>query len=109
MIIEAFLASIEDMASSPMSRRRMTYGLPRNLHFLLTIYFRFIACQQTIILSLNEERHWLTPLRDNSLRMVAKLVNDEIEGVRIGVARFTALIYRNCVFHCFPFLVQVLT
>jgi len=106
MITEAFLASIEDMASSPMSRRRMTYGLPIYRHFCLTICSRFVACQQTLVLSLNEEKHWLTPLRDNSLRMVAKLVNDEIEGVRIGVARFTALIYRNCVF---PFLVQVFT
>ncbi len=87
----------------------MTYGSPHYLHFLLTICYRFIACQQTLVLTLNEQRHWLTPLRDNSLRVVAKLVNDEIEGVRIGVARFTALVYRNCFFLYFPFLFQVLT
>jgi len=54
----------------------------------------FIACQQTLALSADEDGQRLVSDED-LLRSVVNLANDDIEGVRIGVARFAALVHRT--------------
>jgi len=52
----------------------------------------------------------LIPIDENSLRALADLANDDIEGVRIGVARLAALIYRNyfsCLYDAILILIYV--
>ncbi|KAF9532281.1 armadillo-type protein [Crepidotus variabilis] len=82
-VLEAIRTGIRQLGTSETSRRRMT----------------FIACQQTLVLSVDQNGQSLIPLDDASVRPVADLASDEIEGVRIGVARFTALMYRNLLRH----------
>jgi hypothetical protein len=48
-----------------------------------------------LVSSLDKEGHALSPLDDATLQIFGALINDGIEGVRIGVARFVALVYRN--------------
>ncbi|KDR81510.1 hypothetical protein GALMADRAFT_239501 [Galerina marginata CBS 339.88] len=66
------------LATSSNYRRRMT----------------FIACQQTLALCANEDGQGLVSDED-LLRSVVNLANDDIEGVRIAVARFAALLQRT--------------
>lgn len=54
---------------------------------------RFIACQQTLALSAGKDGEPLVALDNEYFRSVTDLVDDDIEGVRIGVARFAGLIY----------------
>lgn len=54
--------------------------------------FRFIACQQTLALSADKDESLVT-LNNDFFRSVTDLADDDIEGVRIGVARFVGLVY----------------
>ena len=58
--------------------------------------FRFIACQQTLALSADKDNKPLVTLNNDFFRSVTDLADDDIEGVRIGVARFVGLIYGIC-------------
>ena len=55
--------------------------------------FRFIACQQKLALSADRNNKPLVALDNDFFRSVTDLVDDDIEGVRIGVARFVGLVY----------------
>ena len=55
--------------------------------------FRFIACQQTLALSADKDNEPLVALDHDFFRSVTDLADDDIEGVRIGVARFVGLVY----------------
>ena len=95
-MVDIFRAAVEQLAASPMSRRRMTYVYCSFFKsHLLIAYVSYVASQQTLALSFDKEGHALLLLDGSSLRAVAKLADDDIEGVRIGVARFAALIYRK--------------
>jgi len=85
-VLQAFDSGIRQFASSPVSRRRMT----------------FVACQQILVSSLDRGGHALSPLDDATLQTLRTLIHDGIEGVRIGVARFVALVYRNLLRHAKP-------
>ena len=54
--------------------------------------FRFIACQQALALSAKDNEP-LVALDNDFFRSVTDLADDDIEGVRIGVARFVGLVY----------------
>lgn len=72
--MEDFHSGIKQLACSPVSKKRMT----------------FVACQQMLVSSAGNT------LDDATLQIFSTLMNDRIEGVRIGVARFVALVYRKC-------------
>ena len=55
--------------------------------------FRFIACQQKLALSADKNNDPLVVLDNDFFRSVTDLADDDIEGVRIGVARFVGLVY----------------
>lgn len=55
--------------------------------------FRFIACQQKLALSADKNNEPLIALDNDFFRSITDLVDDDIEGVRIGVARFVGLVY----------------
>lgn len=57
------------------------------------LVFRFIACQQRLALSTGKDNEPLVALNNDFFRFVTDLANDDIEGVRIGVARFAGLVY----------------
>ena len=61
--------------------------------------FRFIACQQTLALCTGKENE-LVALDDDFFRSFTDLAGDDIEGVRIGVARFAGLVYGTSIFTC---------
>ncbi|KAF8969979.1 armadillo-type protein [Flammula alnicola] len=71
------------LATSSNYRRRMT----------------FIACQQTLALATDNNGQLVISCDDDFLRSVADLANDGIDGVRIGVARFAALVHGNFLHH----------
>ncbi|KAJ3500117.1 hypothetical protein NLJ89_g9932 [Agrocybe chaxingu] len=76
-VSEDFSGRLEQLASSDSSRSRIT----------------FIDCQQQLILGA-DAGHSLVSLDDDIICSVANLANDDIEGVRIRVARLAALVYR---------------
>ncbi|KAF8797930.1 ARM repeat-containing protein [Phlegmacium glaucopus] len=78
-VIDAFRGDLQKLATSPTYRKRMT----------------FIACQQTLALSVGKDNESLVTLNSDFFRPVTDLASDDIEGVRIGVARFAGLIYGN--------------
>jgi len=55
--------------------------------------FRFIACQQTLALSVTKDNEPLVPLDNDFFQSVTDLADDDIDGVRIGLARFVGLVY----------------
>jgi len=55
--------------------------------------FRFVACQQSLALSGSKDDEPLVALNCDFFRSVTDLADDDIEGVRIGLARFVGLVY----------------
>lgn len=78
-VIDDFRGDLQKLATSPIYRKRMT----------------FIACQQTLALSTGEDNQPLIGSDNDFFRSVTDLADDDIEGVRIGVARFVGLVYGN--------------
>jgi serine/threonine-protein phosphatase 4 regulatory subunit 1 len=78
-VINDFRGDLQNLATSPVYRKRMT----------------FIACQQKLALSADKNNEPLVALDSNFFRSVTDLADDDIEGVRIGVARFVGLVYGN--------------
>ena len=68
--------------------------------------FRFIACQQKLALSADKNNESLVALDNDFFRSVADLADDDIEGVRIGVARFVGLVYGTSTYISLMFLSQ---
>jgi serine/threonine-protein phosphatase 4 regulatory subunit 1 len=81
-VIDDFGVDLQKLATSPVYRKRMT----------------FIACQQTLALSAKDNEP-LVALDNDFFRSVTDLADDDIEGVRIGVARFVGLVYGNLLRH----------
>jgi len=78
-VIDDFRGDLQNLATSPVYRKRMT----------------FIACQQKLALSADKNNKPLVALDNDFFRSVTDLAGDDIEGVRIGVARFVGLVYGN--------------
>jgi hypothetical protein len=55
--------------------------------------FRFIACQQKLALSADKNNEPLVALDNDFFRSLTNLADDDIEGVRIGLARLVGLVY----------------
>ncbi|KAF8163204.1 armadillo-type protein [Crassisporium funariophilum] len=82
-VVQDIRSELRKLATSPIYRRRMT----------------FIACQQSIALPVGKDGEPSVILDDDLLLSVSDLAKDEIEGVRIGVARFAGAVYGNLLRH----------
>ncbi|KAH9484240.1 Serine/threonine-protein phosphatase 4 regulatory subunit 1 [Psilocybe cubensis] len=81
--LDTIRSQLQQLAASSNYRRRMT----------------FIACQQTLALTTNQKGELLVSSDAGILDSVANLARDQIEGVRIGAARFAAVTHAALLRH----------
>lgn len=58
-----------------------------------SIFYRYISCQQTLLLPRGQAMQPLVPFDDELSKPLRDLATDSVIGVRIGVARLVATLF----------------